>query len=136
MPVFGPFRRFFDFFHFCTDQRYRTLVANGFWLINSVSSILAILSALTTMAAQPVDRSQAAYNQRLQDSVQLLNRNFRGLLSAAQVDIKTGSSAAADHDRERLQIDLNTANIVKAGEELLRLVDELKLPVIANDFEL
>ena len=88
------------------------------------------------MAAQPVDRSQAAYNQRLQDSVQLLNRNFRGLLSAAQVDIKTGSSAAADHDRERLQIDLNTANIVKAGEELLRLVDELKLPVIANDFEL
>jgi hypothetical protein len=78
---------------------------------------------------------QAVYSQRLQDSLQLLDRNFRGLLGAAQVDTKSGTSAAADHDRERLQIDLNTANIVKAGEELLRLVDELKLPAIANDFE-
>ena len=51
------------------------------------------------------------------------------------MDLKSGSSGAADHDRERLQIDLNTANIVKAGEQLLQLVDELKLPVIANDFE-
>ena len=51
------------------------------------------------------------------------------------MDPKAGSSAAADHDRERLQIGLNTANIVKAGEQLLQLVDDLKLPVIANDFE-
>ena len=82
-----------------------------------------------------MDRTPQAYRRRLHDSLQLLDRNFKGLLSAAQVDLKSGSSGAADHDRERLQIDLNTANIVKAGEQLLQLVDELKLPVIANDFE-
>ena len=82
-----------------------------------------------------MERSPQEYRRRLHDSLQLLDRNFKGLLSAAQVDPKAGSSAAADHDRERLQIDLNTANIVKAGEQLLQLVDDLKLPVIANDFE-
>lgn len=82
-----------------------------------------------------MERSQQDHRRRLHDSLQLLDRNFQGLISAAQVDLKSGSSAAADHDRERLQIDLNTANIVKAGEQLLQLVDSLKLPIITNDFE-
>ena len=58
-------------------------------------------------------RANEVYTRRLNDSLELLERNFRGLVEAARVDLSAGAGPSAEHDRDLMQIDLNTANIVR-----------------------
>ena len=58
-------------------------------------------------------RANEVYTRRLNDSLELMERNFRGLVEAARVDLSAGAGPSAEHDRDLMQIDLNTANIVR-----------------------
>ncbi|KAJ0407714.1 hypothetical protein P43SY_009051 [Pythium insidiosum] len=69
------------------------------------------------------------YRQRVDNNVEKLVENFRGLLKTAKVKDKTNSS------REAFQTSIYATTLVQASEALLKLVSEMKLSVALGDFE-
>lgn len=69
------------------------------------------------------------YRQRLDNNVEKLVENFKGLVKTARIKDKTNTS------REAYQNSIYATTLVQASESLLRLVSELKLSVALGDFE-
>ncbi|TMW57176.1 hypothetical protein Poli38472_003101 [Pythium oligandrum] len=69
------------------------------------------------------------YRQRLDNNVEKLVENFRGLIKTAKIKDKTNTT------REAFQTSIYATTLVQASEALLKLVSELKLSVALGDFE-
>ncbi|TYZ64511.1 hypothetical protein PybrP1_010693 [[Pythium] brassicae (nom. inval.)] len=69
------------------------------------------------------------YRQRLDNNVEKLVENFKGLVKTVRIKDKTNTS------REAYQNSIYATTLVQASESLLRLVSELKLSVALGDFE-
>lgn len=69
------------------------------------------------------------YRQRLDNNVEKLVENFKGLVKTAKIKDKTNTA------REAYQNSIYATTLVQASESLLRLVSEMKLSVALGDFE-
>ncbi|DAZ97677.1 TPA: hypothetical protein N0F65_009678 [Lagenidium giganteum] len=69
------------------------------------------------------------YRQRLDNNVEKLVENFRGLVKTAQIKDKTNTT------REAFQNSIYATTLVQASEALLKLVAEMKLSIALGDFE-
>uniref|UniRef100_K3WL99 Mediator of RNA polymerase II transcription subunit 22 n=1 Tax=Globisporangium ultimum (strain ATCC 200006 / CBS 805.95 / DAOM BR144) TaxID=431595 RepID=K3WL99_GLOUD len=69
------------------------------------------------------------YRQRLDNNVEKLVENFKGLVKTAKIKDKTNTA------REAYQNSIYATTLVQASESLLRLVSEMKLSLALGDFE-
>nr|CAB3263734.1 mediator of RNA polymerase II transcription subunit 22-like [Phallusia mammillata] len=75
-----------------------------------------------------------SYNKRLHDDVRAMMENFNEIIKSAQVEDLQQVDRVSQNYYDVYQMRVRAANIVRAGESLLRLTSELKTFVILNDF--
>ncbi|CEG49707.1 mediator of rna polymerase ii transcription subunit 22 isoform 2 [Plasmopara halstedii] len=69
------------------------------------------------------------YRQRLDNSVEKLVENFKGLIKTSKI------KDSANTTREAFQSSVYATTFVQASESLLKLVSEMKLSLALGDFE-
>ncbi|EGZ21435.1 hypothetical protein PHYSODRAFT_497146 [Phytophthora sojae] len=69
------------------------------------------------------------YRQRLDNNVEKLVENFKGLIKTAKI------KDSANTTRESFQSSIYATTLVQASESLLKLVSEMKLSLALGDFE-
>lgn len=75
-----------------------------------------------------------SYNKRLQDDVRAMHENFTEIIKSAKIEETLQVERATQTYYDMYQMRVRAANIVRAGESLLKLISELKTFVILNDF--
>lgn len=77
-----------------------------------------------------------SYKMRLQDDTRAMSENFKEIILSAKIptDEKTLVQKETQGHFDICQMKVRAANIVRAGESLLRLISDLKTFVILNDF--
>lgn len=75
-----------------------------------------------------------SYNKRLHDDVRAMIENFNEIIKSAQVEELQQVDRVTQNYFDTYQMRVRAANIVRAGESLLRLTAELKTFLILNDF--
>lgn len=74
------------------------------------------------------------YNKRLKDDIRSILDNFTEIIKTAKVEEETQVSRATQGEQDHYEMHVRAANIVRAGESLMKLVSDLKQFLILNDF--
>ncbi|KAL2100120.1 hypothetical protein ACEWY4_004514 [Coilia grayii] len=74
------------------------------------------------------------YNKRLRDDIRSILDNFTEIIKTAKVEDETQVSRATQGEQDHYEMQVRAANIVRAGESLMKLVSDLKQFLILNDF--
>ncbi|XP_061584872.1 mediator of RNA polymerase II transcription subunit 22 [Cololabis saira] len=74
------------------------------------------------------------YNKRLKDDIKSIMDNFTEIIKTAKIEEETQVSRAAQAEQDHYEMHVRAANIVRAGESLMKLVSDLKQFLILNDF--
>lgn len=74
------------------------------------------------------------YKKRLREDMRSLRDNFQAIVEAARCQEKSqlGKTTAAIYDK--CQIQVRGSNIVRAGENLMKLISDLKTFLVIHDF--
>ena len=75
-----------------------------------------------------------SYSKRMQGDVNAMLENFTEIVKSARVEENSQVNKLTQSFFDTYQMQVRAANIVRAGESLLKLVSELKTFVILNDF--
>ncbi|XP_018417563.1 PREDICTED: mediator of RNA polymerase II transcription subunit 22 isoform X2 [Nanorana parkeri] len=75
-----------------------------------------------------------SYNKRLKDDVKSIMDNFTEIIKTARIEEEHQVSRSTQGEQDNYEMDVRAANIVRAGESLMRLVSDLKQYLILNDF--
>ncbi|KAM9522274.1 mediator of RNA polymerase II transcription subunit 22 [Guaruba guarouba] len=75
-----------------------------------------------------------SYNKRLRDDVRSIMDNFTEIIKTAKIEDETQVSRATQGEQDNYEMHVRAANIVRAGESLMKLVSDLKQFLILNDF--
>ncbi|XP_067868135.1 mediator of RNA polymerase II transcription subunit 22 isoform X2 [Heterodontus francisci] len=75
-----------------------------------------------------------SYNKRLKDDIRSILDNFTEIIKSARVEDETQVSRATQCEQDHYEMHVRAANIVRAGESLMKLVSDLKQFLILNDF--
>lgn len=90
------------------------------------------------MATQRVSQSKETllqnYNKRLKDDIRSILDNFTEIIKTAKIEDETQVSRATQGEQDHYEMHVRAANIVRAGESLMKLVSDLKQFLILNDF--
>ncbi|KAM6930363.1 mediator of RNA polymerase II transcription subunit 22 isoform 2-T2 [Xenentodon cancila] len=74
------------------------------------------------------------YNKRLKDDIKSIMDNFTEIIKTAKIEEETQVSRATQAEQDHYEMHVRAANIVRAGESLMKLVSDLKQFLILNDF--
>lgn len=74
------------------------------------------------------------YNKRLKDDIRSILDNFTEIIKTAKIEDETQVSRPAQAEQDHYEMHVRAANIVRAGESLMKLVSDLKQFLILNDF--
>ncbi|KAJ7988265.1 hypothetical protein DPEC_G00321790 [Dallia pectoralis] len=74
------------------------------------------------------------YNKRLKDDIRSILDNLTEIIKTAKVEEETQVSRATQAEQDHYEMHVRAANIVRAGESLMKLVSDLKQFLILNDF--
>ncbi|XP_028830701.1 mediator of RNA polymerase II transcription subunit 22 isoform X2 [Denticeps clupeoides] len=74
------------------------------------------------------------YNKRLKDDIKSILDNFTEIIKTAKIEDETQVSRATQGEQDHYEMQVRAANIVRAGESLMKLVSDLKQFLILNDF--
>ncbi|XP_034094182.1 mediator of RNA polymerase II transcription subunit 22 isoform X1 [Gymnodraco acuticeps] len=74
------------------------------------------------------------YNKRLKDDIRSILDNFTEIIKTAKIEDETQVSRATQAEQDHYEMHVRAANIVRAGESLMKLVSDLKQFLILNDF--
>ncbi|CAB1318838.1 unnamed protein product [Coregonus sp. 'balchen'] len=74
------------------------------------------------------------YNKRLKDDIRSILDNLTEIIKTAKVEDETQVSRATQAEQDHYEMHVRAANIVRAGESLMKLVSDLKQFLILNDF--
>nr|XP_033815838.1 mediator of RNA polymerase II transcription subunit 22 isoform X4 [Geotrypetes seraphini] len=77
-----------------------------------------------------------SYNKRLKDDIKSIMDNFTEIIKTARIEEETQVSRATQGEQDNYEMHVRAANIVRAGESLMKLVSDLKQFLILNDFPL
>ncbi|ELV12662.1 mediator of RNA polymerase II transcription subunit 22 [Tupaia chinensis] len=75
-----------------------------------------------------------SYNKRLKDDIKSVMDNFTEIIKTAKIEEETQVSRATQGEQDNYEMHVRAANIVRAGESLMKLVSDLKQFLILNDF--
>ncbi|KAM9743299.1 mediator of RNA polymerase II transcription subunit 22 isoform 1-T1 [Menidia menidia] len=75
-----------------------------------------------------------SYNKRLKDDIKSVMDNFTEIIKLAKIEEETQVSRATQAEQDHYEMHVRAANIVRAGESLMKLVSDLKQFLILNDF--
>ncbi|KAM7416139.1 hypothetical protein PAMA_018286 [Pampus argenteus] len=75
-----------------------------------------------------------SYNKRLKDDIRSIMDNFTEIIKTAKIEDETQVSRATQAEQDHYEMHVRAANIVRAGESLMKLVSDLKQFLILNDF--
>ncbi|XP_004544353.1 mediator of RNA polymerase II transcription subunit 22 isoform X1 [Maylandia zebra] len=74
------------------------------------------------------------YNKRLKDDIRSIMDNFTEIVKTAKIEDETQVSRPTQAEQDHYEMHVRAANIVRAGESLMKLVSDLKQFLILNDF--
>ncbi|XP_069034446.1 mediator of RNA polymerase II transcription subunit 22 isoform X1 [Embiotoca jacksoni] len=74
------------------------------------------------------------YNKRLKDDIRSILDNFTEIIKTAKIEDETQVSRPTQAEQDHYEMHVRAANIVRAGESLMKLVSDLKQFLILNDF--
>ncbi|KAG7491062.1 mediator of RNA polymerase II transcription subunit 22 isoform X1 [Solea senegalensis] len=74
------------------------------------------------------------YNKRLKDDIKSILDNFTEIIKTAKIEDETQVARATQAEQDHFEMHVRAANIVRAGESLMKLVSDLKQFLILNDF--
>ncbi|XP_068559308.1 mediator of RNA polymerase II transcription subunit 22 isoform X1 [Cebidichthys violaceus] len=74
------------------------------------------------------------YNKRLKDDIRSILDNLTEIIKTAKIEDETQVSRATQAEQDHYEMHVRAANIVRAGESLMKLVSDLKQFLILNDF--
>ncbi|GFO09669.1 mediator of RNA polymerase ii transcription subunit 22-like [Plakobranchus ocellatus] len=75
-----------------------------------------------------------SYQVHLRDSVRSMLENYSEIIKLARVEEDGQLMRATQIEQDHFEMQVRAANIVKAGESLMKLVSDLKQFLILNDF--
>ncbi|XP_040261188.1 mediator of RNA polymerase II transcription subunit 22 isoform X3 [Bufo bufo] len=75
-----------------------------------------------------------SYNKRLKDDIKSIMDNFTEIIKSARIEEEHQVSRSTQGEQDNYEMHVRSANIVRAGESLMRLVSDLKQYLILNDF--
>ncbi|XP_059153611.1 mediator of RNA polymerase II transcription subunit 22-like isoform X2 [Physella acuta] len=75
-----------------------------------------------------------SYQVHLKDNVRSMFDNFTEIIRLARIEEDGQLLRATQIDQDHYEMQVRAANIVKAGESLMKLVSDLKQFLILNDF--
>jgi len=75
-----------------------------------------------------------AYNKRLKDNVKSMVDNFSEIIKLARIESEGQVFRATQADEDHFEMSVRAANMVRAGESLMKLVADIKQYLILNDF--
>ncbi|XP_015277093.1 PREDICTED: mediator of RNA polymerase II transcription subunit 22 isoform X2 [Gekko japonicus] len=75
-----------------------------------------------------------SFNKRLKDDIKSIMDNFTEIIKTAKIEEETQVSRATQGEQDNYEMHVRAANIVRAGESLMKLVSDLKQFLILNDF--
>jgi len=75
-----------------------------------------------------------SYQVHLKDNVRAMFDNFSEIMKLARIEEDGQLLRATQIDQDHYEMQVRAANIVKAGESLMKLVSDLKQFLILNDF--
>uniref|UniRef100_H3CBE7 Mediator of RNA polymerase II transcription subunit 22 n=1 Tax=Tetraodon nigroviridis TaxID=99883 RepID=H3CBE7_TETNG len=75
-----------------------------------------------------------SYNKRLKDDIKSILENFTEIIKTAKIEDETQVSRPTQAEQDHYEMHVRAANIVRAGESLMKLVSDLKQFLILNDF--
>ena len=70
----------------------------------------------------------------LQDDVKSMADNFSEIVKLCRVEEENQVSRATQAEEDALEMQVRASNMVRAGESLMKLVSDLKIYLILNDF--
>lgn len=93
-------------------------------------------SAMAQQRALPQSKETLlqSYNKRLKDDIKSIMDNFTEIIKTAKIEDETQVSRATQGEQDNYEMHVRAANIVRAGESLMKLVSDLKQFLILNDF--
>ncbi|KAM3868510.1 mediator of RNA polymerase II transcription subunit 22-like [Diretmus argenteus] len=74
------------------------------------------------------------YNKRLKDDIRSILDNFTEIIKTAKIEDETQVSRVTQGEQDHYEMHVRAANMVRAGESLMKLVSDLKQFLILNDF--
>ncbi|XP_038063472.1 mediator of RNA polymerase II transcription subunit 22-like [Patiria miniata] len=83
---------------------------------------------------QGKDNLLKSYLRHLHRDVQSIQDNFTEILKLAKVEEETQVARQTQGEQEQNEMHVRAANIVRAGESLMKLVSDIKEFLILNDF--
>ena len=90
------------------------------------------------MAQRGLPQSKEAllksYSARLKDDVKSLLENFEEIVKLAKGESDSQLSRMTQCEQDTYEMHVRSANIVRAGESLMKLVSDIKQYLILNDF--
>jgi len=85
--------------------------------------------------AQSKDSLLKSYNTRLKDDVKSMLENFEEVIKMAKGENEGSQlSKLTQCEQDAYEMQVRAANIVRAGESLLKLVSDIKQFLVLNDF--
>lgn len=70
----------------------------------------------------------------LQDDVKSMADNFSEIVKLCRVEDETQVTRSTQAEEDGLEMQVRASNMVRAGESLMKLVSDLKIYLILNDF--
>ncbi|XP_070490997.1 mediator of RNA polymerase II transcription subunit 22-like [Chironomus tepperi] len=85
--------------------------------------------------SQTKDALLRSYNNRLKDDVKSMLENFEEIIRMAKGENENGQLAKlTQSEQDGYEMQVRAANIVRAGESLLKLLSDIKQFLVLNDF--
>uniref|UniRef100_A0A1B6KJG0 Mediator of RNA polymerase II transcription subunit 22 n=1 Tax=Graphocephala atropunctata TaxID=36148 RepID=A0A1B6KJG0_9HEMI len=75
-----------------------------------------------------------SYTSRLKDDVKSMLENFEEIVKLSKGENETQLSRMTQCEQDTYEMHVRAANIVRAGESLMKLVSDIKQYLILNDF--
>ncbi|XP_029185031.1 mediator of RNA polymerase II transcription subunit 22-like isoform X2 [Acropora millepora] len=75
-----------------------------------------------------------SYTKRLKDDVKSILDNFTEIVKSSKVESETQVARLTQSAQDQYEMNVRAANIVRAGESLMKLVSDMKEFLILNDF--
>ncbi|XP_053951835.1 mediator of RNA polymerase II transcription subunit 22 [Anastrepha ludens] len=75
-----------------------------------------------------------SYNTRLKEDVRSMLENFEEIIKLARGEGDSQISKTTQCEQDTYEMQVRAANIVRAGESLMKLVSDIKQYLILNDF--
>ncbi|XP_067661892.1 mediator of RNA polymerase II transcription subunit 22-like [Haliotis asinina] len=83
---------------------------------------------------QSKDALLKSYTKRLKDDIRSMLDNFTEIIKLARLEEDSQISRTTQSEQDQYEMQVRAANIVRAGESLMKLVSDLKQFLILNDF--